>query len=138
MAERMTIAQAAEALGISRDTIRRKIKRGELDAVRGNDGAWRVEITVPDSPALPKAAHGAAAYASQPALNAELVQELRDQIAALQQELDRTRAEQRDQFATLRADHQGELERLHVLLGNLTTPHPSFLDRLLSRLRPRK
>lgn len=142
MAERMTIAQAAEALGVSRDTIRRKVKRGEVTAVKGNDGAWWVEVAAPSAPALPtalpNAAHAAAAYASQPSPNAELMQELRDQIGVLRQELDRTRAEQRDQIAILRADHQAELDRLHALLVNLTVPRPSLVERLLSRLRPRE
>jgi hypothetical protein len=30
------------------------------------------------------------------------------------------------------------LDRLHVLLVNLTAPRPSLVERLLSRLRPRQ
>jgi len=46
MAE-LTISEAAVALGVSVDTIRRKIKRGELRARQDNKGRYMVAVEAP-------------------------------------------------------------------------------------------
>jgi len=67
MQERLTIPQAADILGVSTDTVRRRIRRGELDAER--DGAapnapWMVSVS-PDRYTRPRLM-GAAPAASPP------------------------------------------------------------------------
>ena len=37
-----TVAEVAEALGISRDAVRKRIERGSLEAEKGDDGTWTV------------------------------------------------------------------------------------------------
>ncbi len=37
-----TVAEAAEALGITRDAVRKRISRGTMEAEKGEDGSWIV------------------------------------------------------------------------------------------------
>ncbi|HLC23673.1 MAG TPA: helix-turn-helix domain-containing protein, partial [Dehalococcoidia bacterium] len=55
MAE-LTISEAAVALGVSVDTIRRKIKRGELRARQDNKGRYLVAVEAPPRGAAPAVA----------------------------------------------------------------------------------
>ena len=41
---RLSVADAARCLGVSVDTVRRKLKRGLLRAQRDNHGQWWVEV----------------------------------------------------------------------------------------------
>ncbi len=43
-----TVAEAAEALGITRDAVRKRISRGTMEAEKGEDGSWTVYMTVQD------------------------------------------------------------------------------------------
>src|SRR3954469_12575418 len=39
------VLEAAEALGLTPDGVRARIRRGTLAARKGNDGQWRVELS---------------------------------------------------------------------------------------------
>jgi hypothetical protein len=46
----MDIADAAARLGLSSDTIRKRLQRGKLKGYKTAEGAWRVVLPSPDSP----------------------------------------------------------------------------------------
>src|SRR3954452_25146915 len=50
---RLSVADAAARLGISTDTVRRKLKRGQLQAKRDNQGQWWIEVPADAKPAEP-------------------------------------------------------------------------------------
>ena len=81
----LTIADAAARLGISTDTVRRKLKRGQLQAKRDNHGQWWVEVPADAKPAEPMQR---AAYESRTDPVGALTEELRSQIARLRTDLD--------------------------------------------------
>lgn len=108
MAE-VTIAQATRALGVSYDTIRRRIRKGELlgRRVRMRQGmVWLVEI--PDAPEDAPASDSNAPRT--PETVAGELSALREHVATLREQLDaRTR----------------EVRELHVLLQGLQRALPS-------------
>ncbi len=113
----LSIAEAADRLGISENAVRQRIKRGTLDAVKV-DGIWRVslpdqaddetdhEADYQDRPATDYEATTSvpivsdAARAQLAAIRDEFVQPLVDQIAAQAETIGRLRAE----LEQLRAD----------------------------------
>ncbi|MDO8472702.1 MAG: excisionase family DNA-binding protein [Dehalococcoidia bacterium] len=113
MAE-LTISEAAAALGVSVDTIRRKIKRGEMHAQQDSRGKYLVSVEGPVAGAA------SAGPASGPADSARLrleleqaermIEELRHQRQVLESELQGTRLAMQDA-----ATERSELRRL---LGN--------------------
>ena|SRR3990172_3986671 len=115
MAE-LTISEAAVALGVSVDTIRRKIKRGELRARQDNKGRYMVAVEAPPGGAAPSVAGvpGDAAETARLRLGLEhaeaMVAELRHQREVLEGELQGARQAMQDA-----ATERSELRRL---LGN--------------------
>ena len=115
MAE-LTISEAAAALGVSVDTIRRKIKRGELRAHQDNKGRYLVAVETPRLVGAPPVASvpGNAAETARLRLGLEhaeaMVAELRHQREVLEGELQGARQAMQD-AATERAE-------LRRLLGN--------------------
>ncbi len=75
----MTVAEAAEILGISKEAIRKRITRGTLRSDKDPDGTVRVYI-----PPSPTGDRG------------ELVDELRDQVRYLRGQLDQERDANRE------------------------------------------
>jgi excisionase family DNA binding protein len=72
----MTVTQAAAALGVSDDTVLRRIRRGDIEAARDRRGRWRVVVGPPnESPA------GNTADAVQPAEPAVQVAVHEDDVA---------------------------------------------------------
>ena len=115
MTERLTINEAAERLGVSADTIRRRVKRGELRGERkrpprASSGAWSCSPMRRQPPPDVIATVEAAVEA------VELAQ-LRERVAGLErltEELQTERDAWRDQ-----AQRDGEAAReLRVLLRN--------------------
>lgn len=47
----LTIAEAAERLGISKETLRTRVKRGQIPAHKGVDGQWRIVLSDRDATA---------------------------------------------------------------------------------------
>ena len=46
------LTEAAERTGLTVDAMRKRIRRGKLDTVKGNDGLVRVRLTSADMEAL--------------------------------------------------------------------------------------
>jgi excisionase family DNA binding protein len=104
MAE-MTIAEAAAALGLSVDTVRRRIRAGQLESRTDPRGRVVVQVEKP----LP----GDAEQAAPDPRQVELEQEL----ARLREQLSVTLAE-RDWLRSRVESAERERERLQLLLGN--------------------
>lgn len=54
MTERISIPEAAERLGVSQDTIQRRLKKGELigeEESTPQGFVWRIELPIDDEPA---------------------------------------------------------------------------------------
>lgn len=85
--ERLSIMEAAEALGVTRDAIHKRIKRGTLEYEKGEDGRLYVYVDTSTS-GLDKSV-----YESKDKSKAEVLERLiesqQDRIAFLEQELQR-------------------------------------------------
>ena len=93
--QRVGIAEAAAQLNLSKDTVRRRIRRGELDAVRDNAGQWRVLLPMGTVVVPKQRSHGHADWQAVP-MHAPMqayVDALVQQVADLQRRLDAAGAE---------------------------------------------
>jgi DNA-directed RNA polymerase specialized sigma24 family protein len=106
MGEEVPIAVAARRLGVSPDTIKRRIRRGDLEARRvGRPQGYRWLVTVPDN-AAPVDTGSLPGSASVDAVA----------LAVAQAEV--RRLEETVQFLSRELDNrQREVSQLHVLLG---------------------
>ena len=75
----LTIKEAAAHLGVSADTVRRRIKAGALPSIK-QDGIWRVEVGAADAPPVPPA--------DAPGLT-DVVEALTAQLAMKDQQIER-------------------------------------------------
>jgi hypothetical protein len=107
---RLCIADAAARLGVSPDTVRRKLKRGQLRAQRDNHGQWWVEVPADAKPGEPMQR---AAYEPTPDPSAALVEELRSQISRLRTDLDAAYARE----AAEKECHAARVAGLETLLA---------------------
>jgi excisionase family DNA binding protein len=89
----LPVADAAAHMGVSVHTLRRRIRRGELEAVK--DGRGRYLVKVEDTWPLPGEGGGHAAPASlhTPADEPAEVAVLRERVASLEAELEARRRE---------------------------------------------
>ena len=106
---RLSVADAAARLGVSTDTVRRKLKRGHLRATRDNHGQWWIELPADAAPAAPKQR---AAYEPMQNAEAQLIAELRNQISRLGSDLDAAYARE----IAERERHSAEVTRLEAAL----------------------
>jgi hypothetical protein len=150
--QRVSIAEAAARLGTSIDTIRRRVKRRQLDAQRDNGGKWWVLLPadLPMQSAQPPTQHAAyepmqhAAYAPMQhvteiadlKVRLELVIAERDRLAAAIErgDCDRLRlaeiAEKRLEHVL--AQHSAERDRLLGLLADRDRAIAGILDRVIA------
>lgn len=105
----MNIPEAAAHLGVSRDTIRRRIKQGTLksEKVKTAQG-YRWEIDIDIASATPMQMPTQDAY----------VTSLLEHISSLERELESRRV---------------EIQQLHVIMGRKALPGPSWWQRLFGR-----
>lgn len=139
--DRLTLVAAADRLGLSVDTLRRRIKRGLLPAQQGNDGRWYITVAEAERHGQRKRsaayAYGqksveASAVAQPPgnAVTEELRARLADrdwQIEQLRADLERERGEHRGRLDHLQAERDRErIERdqqIRHLQADLTRAH---------------
>jgi hypothetical protein len=122
--QQVSIDEAARLLGVSQDTIRRRIRNGELKAhqeARPQGFIWRV--TLPDEELGSEGQH----HVGNTYVSSELLESLRDTI----QRQDDTIAQLRDQLEA--KDRQletraREVQELHVLLQQFGTALPAAGD----------
>jgi hypothetical protein len=115
---RMPLADAARLLRTTPDALRKKVKRGQMLAVRDNAGRLLVWVDPPAEPGQVSSrpavvqARQAGQVDGLASQESTLVQSLRDHIETLKAQLAETRQErERD-----RADHAAELERIEKRL----------------------
>jgi chromosome segregation ATPase len=103
------LTEAAERTGLTVDALRKRVKRGRLQTVKGNDGLVRVRLTAADMASL-RLAEGQPA-ASQPEENNRRDSALEAELAALRQRVDQLQVEREE--ARIRAAHaEGEAKAL--------------------------
>lgn len=136
--ERMSVADAAARLGVSVDTIRRKIKRRELIAQRDNMGKWWVLAPQPaahaDAAPTPKPMQQPAYAPAEPMQQPDtaLVSELRARLADKDAELARlgTLLEQE------RTERRADAERHRQDTAAAAAERGRLLDLLADTQRP--
>lgn len=137
------IGDAAEHLGISVETLRKRLQRGRQEGYKDKDGTWRVLIAVsePDPPPSLPAAATPAPPPKPPAPAPELlshiaaltaeIQALRHETAAQRHKLDYLSA----QVAQMDADNQDQLAALQALILSVEAEVSARDDDKASRLR---
>lgn len=105
---RLGIADAAVRLGVSADTIRRRIKRGQLSASRDNTGKLWLTLTDDLAKAAAPLPTQPAAYAPMQMEQSALIAELHEHVASLRSELDHAHAD-RDRLLTMLEHAQAAL-----------------------------
>jgi excisionase family DNA binding protein len=98
---RVPLREAAQLLGVSKDAVRQRIRRGTIRSEKGEDGRVYVFVDASPDTARPQADHAGHAYvqaegARQHADPAPLVEELREQVRYLRDQLDQERDANRE------------------------------------------
>jgi excisionase family DNA binding protein len=128
MAAQVTVEEAARRLGVSSITIRRRLKRGQLQAIKVDTPQghqWLVQLHEPDGQADQAAAEAATERPSTPPI------EQVPATDALAREIARLEAHNQDLRAQL-DDRVREIERLHTILSQtvraLPVPEPQPIE----------
>jgi excisionase family DNA binding protein len=116
----MTISEAAAALHVSVDTVRRRVRGGAIPATRDDKGQWWLRLTADGEPGSATDGIGVGVGTPWQANHDEeqLLRELRGQIADLRNRLDASEAERRAD----KAQAVVERERMLALIAQLTRP----------------
>jgi hypothetical protein len=107
---RLGIADAAVRLGVSPDTIRRRIKRGKLQGNRDNTGKLWIVLPAGFAQARAPLPEQPAAYVPMQQDQSAVIDELRNHVVSLRSELDRAHAEQ-DRLLNMLMEAQAALVR---------------------------
>lgn len=134
--EFLSPAQVATLKSVSRPTVSRALKSGDLRGIRDNSGRWKIstrdaEDWLSSTSGTAKTVHEQRARSE----HAQQIEQLRTELATTREELasTRTRAEI---LAEQLQDLREERERWRGLAEQLSEPRPvarSWLDRLLGR-----
>jgi hypothetical protein len=111
---RVTMREAADILGVSKEAIRKRVVRGTLRSELGEDGRRYVYIDAGGDTATDEAPTH-----ERDVLISEMVEELRDEVHYL-----------REQFNQELARRSAEAERYQQIVAALTTANASLADRL--------
>ncbi len=111
--ERLSVAEAADALGVTRDAIHKRIRRGSIDHEKGEDGRFYVYIDTSTS-GLDESIDKSK-YESKVEMLERLIEGQQDRIAFLERELER-RGE--------------ETARLHQIVAGLTQANARLASRV--------
>jgi excisionase family DNA binding protein len=119
--EWLTLREAAERLGLTKEALRKRINAGQLDAYQDEKGRWMVRLSK-DQPTTPEVVDPATTALPTPIThdNAELVQRLVALGEAMQQQL---------------ANQQRELERLSALIEAQEKRQPARDEWVVERMR---
>ncbi len=104
-AQRLTIPDAARALGVSSEAVRGRVKRGTLESERSADGTVYVLLDVGTTP-RPNADQAATDHrptADQPRDQSEVVEELRSRVRSLEHQLEEANTRDRENRRLLAA-----------------------------------
>jgi FtsZ-binding cell division protein ZapB len=118
------LPEAAELTGATVETIRQRIKRRKLYAVKGNDGRVRVRLTDADIAALKTGQS-----TSQPTKDSSAIKALEAHVQTLREQLEQQRTDHQTERQALRDENNRlrdglSIERDHArdLAGRLDTP----------------
>ena len=111
--ERLSVAEAAEALGVTRDAIHKRIKRGSVEHEKGEDGRFYVYVDT-STPGLEESVDKSKEESKVEVLE-RLIEGQQDRIEFLERELER------------RGD---ETTRLHQIVGGLTQANARLAARV--------
>jgi len=117
-AERVSIKEAAERLGVSADTVRRRLKRGELAGEREKTPqgfVWRVELPVEARIVPPAEATTAAQAASVLVEDALEAARLRERVDGLERLVGELQSE-RDAWQAQAQRHEDAARELRILV----------------------
>jgi chromosome segregation ATPase len=107
-----TLAEAAELTGLSTEALRLRIKRGKLEAKRGNDGQPRVQLTSADLEDFRRQlAQQKPTLTRQDADRTNTVKALEAAVEALREQSGRERAALQGELAIAREELARERER---------------------------
>ncbi len=115
--ERLSVAEAAEALGVTRDAIHKRIKRGSVEHEKGEDGRFYVYVDT-STPGLDESVDKSKDESkdeSKVEVLERLIEGQQDRIEFLERELER------------RGD---ETTRLHQIVGGLTQANARLAARV--------
>ncbi len=112
-AERLSVAEAAEALGVTRDAIHKRIKRRSVEYEKGEDGRFYVYVDT-STPGLDESVDKSKDESKVEVLE-RLIEGQQDRIEFLERELER------------RGD---ETARLHQIVGGLTQANARLAARV--------
>jgi hypothetical protein len=118
MTELVSIREAATRLGVSADTVRRRLKRGELGGEQEatpQGFVWRVEVPVETQPTAPAEATNAAQAASVLVEDALEAARLRERVDGLERLVGELRGE-RDAWQAQAERHEGAARELRILV----------------------
>jgi predicted DNA-binding protein YlxM (UPF0122 family) len=118
--ERLSVMEAAEVLGVTRDAIHKRIKRGSLEYEKGEDGRLYVYVDTSTSELDESVAESK--DESKVEVLERLIESQQDRIAFLEQELER------------RGD---ETTRLHQIVAGLTQANAQLSSRVPELETPR-
>lgn len=110
--QRLTLAEAAEVLGVSKDGVRMRVRRGTLRSEKGEDGRVYVFV-VPDQGGVPP-------EISEPNPSRELIEEMRGRIEDLREQL----AAEREAHREARRIIGGLVQRVPELEAPGAKPKP--------------
>jgi predicted DNA-binding protein YlxM (UPF0122 family) len=119
--ERLSVVEAAEALGVTRDAIHKRIKRGSVKYEKGKDG--RLYVYVDTSTSGLDASLDESKDESKVEVFERLIEGQQDRIAFLERELER------------RGD---ETTRLHQIVAGLTQANAQLASRVPELEAPRE
>jgi hypothetical protein len=111
--ERLSVAEAAEALGVTRDAIHKRIRRGSVEHEKGEDGRFYVYVDA-STPGLDESVDKSKVESKVEVLE-RLIEGQQDRIEFLERELER------------RGD---ETTRLHQIVGGLTQANARLAARV--------
>jgi hypothetical protein len=112
---RVTIREAAARLGVTEAAIRKRIQRGSLDKELGSDGRVYVYLDLTQDISRPES------QVHRDPLVEELVEELRDRVAFLEQALDR-RSVEAERYQQIVAGLTQTNNQLAIQLRELEAP----------------
>ncbi|MFN3076744.1 MAG: excisionase family DNA-binding protein [Alphaproteobacteria bacterium] len=131
---RLSVTEAAQRLGVSVDTVRRRIKSGEVEAQRDNTGKWWVQVPAEfqpkprpvSRPDLASAGQGGELVEYLILENEKLWDALRDRDALIRDLVNRladvsTFASQIEQTQAQRDEAREQLRSLKTLVGQMLT-----------------
>ena len=112
----LTLAEASKRTGLTVDALRKRIRRGLLDVVKGNDGLVRVRL-----PASDMAGQGLADGQPMPSLsidNSREIKALEDMVAAMRERAEKAEAA-RDKAQAEAAEQRSRADRAEGAVDGL-------------------